>query len=306
MNAPQIINIQRYSIHDGHGIRTTAFFKGCPLRCVWCHNPESQRYKPELLFSAEKCGLCGACVRECPQGAISTDEVNRCAYTDRNKCVSCGICADVCLNGAREMAGREYTPRELVKELAKDRMFFEESGGGVTLSGGEVLAQDMDYVAEVCERLTGMGIGLNIDTCGHVPYEHIQRVLPYTDVFLYDLKCMDDARHREYTGVGNALILENLVRLAKDGGRISIRMPLCAGVNDGDADIRAIAEFLRENAISPVSIHLLAYHDTGSGKYKKLGERYGGAELRAPDAKRLGEITALFGEYGFGNVKIGG
>ena len=306
MGTPVITNIQRYSIHDGKGIRTTVFFKGCPLRCAWCHNPETQRFAPEILFDRGKCTMCAACASACPENAILMDEVNRCAYTRRDMCRACGLCADACLNGAREISGKVWSIRELLKELKKDRMFYEESGGGITLSGGEVLAQDTEYITELTKTLCQKGYSVDIDTCGHVPWSQIESVLPYTDVFLYDIKGMDPDTHREYTGQDNSLILENLKRLASVGAKISIRMPLVAGLNDTDGDIRACAAFLRENAVHPVSIHLLPYHDAGSGKYARLGLSYKGVKMAPPSPERLDEIKKIFTGFGFSDIWTGG
>lgn len=299
-----ITNIQRYSIHDGEGIRTTVFFKGCPLRCVWCHNPEAQNRGRELLCSAEKCTGCGACAAVCPQKAVSLK--NGTARTDRKLCTACGACAEVCVLNLREIAGREYTVKELTAELLKDQIFYEESGGGVTFSGGEVMAMDMDFILEAAKELKRQGIPLAIDTCGYVPYERFQKILPYTDVFLYDVKVMDEGLHKKYTGVDNRLILENLVRLAHDGAGICVRIPTVKEVNGDERSMKEIIAFLQEHDIHPIQINLLPYHDTGSGKYRKLDTAYKGTDLHAPDKEEMEVLTALFINAGFKNTKTGG
>ena len=299
-----ITNIQRYSIHDGDGIRTTVFFKGCPLRCVWCHNPETQHKSRELLCNGEKCTGCGACASVCLQKAISVK--NGKAQTDRKLCTACGACAEVCVLNLREIAGRDYTVKELVNELLKDQIFYEESGGGVTFSGGEVMAMDMDYILEAAKELKRQGIPLAIDTCGYVPYERFQKILPYTDVFLYDVKVMDEGLHKKYTGVDNRLILENLVRLAHDGAGICVRIPTVKEVNGNERSMKEIIAFLQEHDIHPIQINLLPYHDTGSGKYRKLDTAYKGTDLHAPDKEEMEALTALFINAGFKNTKTGG
>ncbi|MCI8422478.1 MAG: glycyl-radical enzyme activating protein [Lawsonibacter sp.] len=306
MHKPLIFNIQKYSVHDGDGIRTTVFFKGCPLSCRWCHNPESQKYHQDLLVQKSRCTGCGACVPACPEKAISIAGPDHKAQINRDACKLCGACADVCLHNAREMAGKEYDLKELVKLLEKDRMFYEQSGGGVTLSGGEVLAQDMDYMEELVRRLYNKGYSVDIDTCGHVPYAHIQRVLPYTDTFLYDIKLMDPEAHKAYMGVDNHLILENLKRLSQDGGKINIRLPLIAGVNATDAYIESVIHFLQENRINVFRVNLLKYHNTGSGKYEKLDLPYDSDTMGAPDEAWLNRTVEVFRQNGFSNIKIGG
>ena len=315
MGMPLIFNIQKYSIHDGEGIRTTVFFKGCPLSCSWCHNPESQRFEAELLFHADRCTGCGACGQACPQRAVSMESLSPpgpalpgkfLPRLDRSLCQGCGTCAAVCPYGAREAAGKEYPLPELIRLLEKDWMFYERSGGGVTLSGGEPLAQDMDYIEELARRLHAPGYSVDIDTCGCVPYEHIRRVLPYVDTFLYDIKLIDPQAHLEHTGVDNRLILENLKALSADGGKIQIRLPLIDGVNATEKHLTDIISFLQDNAINPYRINLLKYHSTGSGKYARLDRLYGGASMGSPDAQWLHQAEQLFRQSGFQNIQTGG
>lgn len=304
MTKPLIINIQKYSIHDGDGIRTTVFFKGCPLSCAWCHNPESQCYEKELLYYQDKCTGCLQCKDICPQGAISCEKTR--PILDTGLCNLCQICAEECLAQARSISGKEYELEELLKELEKDRVFFEQSQGGVTLSGGEVLAQDMDYVERLARILYKRGYALFIDTCGYAPYENFRRLIPFTAVFLYDIKIMDSAIHKKYTGKDNQLILENLKRLSADGARIYLRLPLIAGINDDDENLHKLIAFLKENHIVPAKIHLLEYHDMGKAKYQQLLRTYEGKEFLPPSKERLKEMLAIWKQYGYANVKIGG
>lgn len=315
MGKPLIFNIQKYSLHDGEGIRTTVFFKGCPLSCSWCHNPESQRFEAELLFHADRCTGCGACSQACPQRAVSMESLSPpdpalpgkfLPRLDRSLCQGCGTCAAACPYGAREAAGKEYPLPELIRLLKKDWMFYERSGGGVTLSGGEPLAQDMDYIEELARRLHALGYSVDIDTCGCVPYEHIRRVLPYTDTFLYDIKLIDPRAHLAHTGVDNRLILENLKALSADGGKIQIRLPLIDGVNATEKHLTDIISFLQDNAINPYRINLLKYHSTGSGKYARLDRLYQGASMAEPDAQWLHQAGQLFRQSGFQNIQTGG
>lgn len=299
-----ITSIQKYSIHDGDGIRTTVFFKGCGLRCVWCHNPETQSYKKQPLYNKEQCVGCRSCEMACPHKAIH--EENGKVVTDLSLCDACGTCTDYCNLNLREIIGKEYSIDELVKELKKDEMFYEESGGGVTLSGGEVMTADMEYVEALCKKLVRLGITVTIDTCGYAPYENYERILPYVDTFLYDIKTMDTEVHKKYVGAGNELILANLEKLNAAGARIYIRIPTIKEVNGTDEDMGAIISYLLEKNIHAACVNLLPYHNTGSSKYEKIGMKYEGYEFHAPDNEEMEHFVGLFKEAGFHNVKIGG
>ena len=291
---PYIFNIQKFSTHDGDGVRTTIFFKGCPLRCMWCHNPESQHYYKELIFHHHKCTACGRCVAKCKQGANSI--VDGKIVFDRSKCTACGVCTDWCITEARELAGKEYTVDALVKEAMKDKIFYEQSGGGVTLSGGEVMAsQHMDYVEEVCRKLHENGVSVFIDTSGYTDYENLKRILPYVDVFLYDIKVMDPEDHKKYIGVDNSLILENLKKLSDEGAGLYIRLPIIQQVNATDEHIESVIHFLKENNIHARQVNLLPYHDIGKGKYASLDMEYHDDEMSVPVSELMEHFKSKIG-----------
>lgn len=305
MSTPLVFNIQKFSVHDGDGIRTTIFFKGCPLRCQWCHNPESQRYEKEMILHRHKCTACGMCLKKCPAGANEIADGQLVFH--REKCTACGKCVDWCMTGAREIAGKEYTVDELAKAAKKDMPFYEQSGGGVTLSGGEVMSmQDMDYVEELCRKLKREGISVFIDTSGFAPYEHFERLLPYADAFLYDIKSIDPETHRENVGVDNTLILANLIRLSNDGAKIYLRLPIVDGKNGREENLDRLADFLRANRIEPHQINLLPYHDIGRGKYAALDRPYDEESMRVPAGERMEALKKRLEAKGFHNIKIGG
>ncbi len=290
-----LTNIQKYSIHDGDGIRTTFFFKGCPLSCAWCHNPETQKKEPELMADPEKCTGCGACSRVCPTGAAP------------GNCNSpCGRCTTVCPLDLRKIAGQDYTENELLRIALRDRMFYENSGGGVTFSGGEVLCGEIGEVLSFARNLKKEEISLYIDTCGACPEENIDAILPFADVFLYDIKCIDPALHRKYTGADNTLILRNLRHISGKGAVIDIRIPVIPGVSGSVEEMTSIARFLRENEIHTRRVHLLPYHSTGNGKYLRLGRKVPDAALRVPEADEMAAYERIFRAAGFPDVRQGG
>ena len=300
-----VTNIQKYSIHDGDGIRTTVFFKGCHLKCQWCHNPETQKFETELLVDTARCTGCGRCAAVCPQGAITISAEGK-AVTDRSKCIVCGKCENACLGNYRTVVGREYSVKELVKICLQDQMFYEESGGGVTLSGGEVMAMDPEYIQPLVKALWREGIDVDIDTCGQAPYSSYKAILPYVHTWLYDIKVMDEEKHRKYIGMGNKVILDNLKGIASEGARIYIRIPTVKEVNGDPESMQAIIDFLKENNIRPPQINLLPYHSTGSHKYGKLGRDYLAEDLTAPTDEEMQELVRQWNDAGFTNVKIGG
>lgn len=296
-----IFNIMKYSIHDGPGIRTTVFMKGCPLRCLWCHNPESQMYKPQLIRFSDRCIGCGSCAKVCSTGAIIIRE-SKIIY-DMTKCTNCGQCAEVCYAGAMEMAGEYMNVEEVVKEIEKDKPFYEESGGGVTFSGGEPFMQPA-FLKELLISCHRKDIHTAVDTSGFVQRDIIIELSKYIDLFLYDLKLMDNEKHKKYAGGSNEIILDNLKELINLGKRIFIRIPIIPGINDDDDNLEAIGRFL-SGLRGIEQINVLPYHNIAMEKYKRLNKKYGLADLKAPSDERMKEIAQKLMTYGF-KVKIGG
>jgi len=294
-----IFNIQKFSIHDGPGIRTTIFFKGCPLNCQWCHNPESISSKIDIMYDRTKCTLCNACVEACMNKAISI--MNNSVITDKSKCNGDRNCELYCINEAREIIGKNYTKDKLINDILKDKIFFEESKGGVTFSGGEALLQ-IEFLNECLIALKAEKINTAIDTCGYIKDDHIKRIINYTDLFLYDLKMIDDLKHIKYTGKSNRLILDNFDKLSKLNKRIIVRVPIIEGINAEDNDIKLLAKFLINKNFE--EIHLLPYHDIAKHKHKKLLSNYD-TQMSIPSNKRMEEIKKILEEYGY-QVNIGG
>jgi pyruvate formate lyase activating enzyme len=256
------------------------------------------------MFDMEKCLGCKSCIDSCPNGAISFKD-NK-AYTDREKCNACGSCVDHCIYNLRNISGKEYDVETLIKEVMKDKDFYEESGGGVTLSGGEVMTMDMDFIEELLTRLFELGISITIDTCGYTEYSNFERILPYVNTFLYDIKVIDNEMHKQYVGRDNTLILENLNKLSSDGARIYIRIPVIKEVNGSEEGMEKIIEYLLDNNIKPAQINLLPYHSMGSNRYDKLAREYKGINLTRPSDEEMKEFVKMFQVKGFQNTKIGG
>lgn len=288
-----IFDIKKYSIHDGPGTRTTVHMKGCPLSCWWCHNPESQPMTPAILFRAERCIGCGACVRSCPTKAITAEEGT--LKTDPGLCDGCGICADVCPSGARELCGRKYTVSELMTELRKDEIFFRD-GGGVTFSGGEPLMQPKFVIASLkaCGR---EGFHRAIDTCGFVERNVLLEAARETDLFLYDLKHMDPVEHKKYTGVDNRIILENLTALSEAGAKINIRFPFMPGLNSDDENVRAMGEFV-SNLKGVTLVSILPYHTVARGKHERWGLEYRLPDLLPPTESQIVRAARILEGFG--------
>ena len=257
--------IKRMEIHDGDGTRTTVFFKGCPLKWVWCHNPESIGFGVQLAHFSEKCVRCASCVSTCDAEALTVGEQG--IDIDRDRCINCGACAEVCPTGAMNAYGTVYGAETLAALVARDKPFFDRSGGGVTLSGGECLAQ-ADFAVELARLLHARGISVDIDTCGQVDRAVLDAILPYTDTFLYDIKAVSADVHRRCTGHTNERILENLRYLSAKGARIEVRYPLVMGYNDGECE--AIGALLK-NLPGIVKVKVLQYHPFAASRYAALG-----------------------------------
>jgi pyruvate formate lyase activating enzyme len=296
-----IFDIRRFSIHDGPGIRTTVFFKGCPLRCVWCHNPESQSPFPEMILQPSRCTLCGECLEACPNGAIyqEGDQI----LTDREKCKLCQSCAQVCYAEARRFTGQELSLAQVMDEVTRDTAFYDQSGGGVTFSGGEPLFQ-AGFLESLLVACKESEIHTALDTCGYAPFQILERLRGWVDLFLFDLKHLDDAIHRELTGVSNRLILDNLERLAGLGHEIYLRVPLIPGVNDDLDHLHALAEYA-VGLPHLLGIDLLPYHAIGVEKYGRLNKPAWMPPAGSLPAGRAEEIQSLFQTYGL-VTRLGG
>ena len=296
-----VFDIMHFSTRDGPGIRTTVFLKGCPLSCEWCHNPESQQLGPELMLRPNLCIACEACLPACPEGAISRqgDEY----ITDRSICNLCGICVEACNADARAIVGGEMSVAEVMAEIEKDVIFFDESGGGVTFSGGEALLQ-REFLLELLQACKQKGIATAVDTSGFATWQVIDSVRPFVDLFLYDLKVMDEEQHRKFTGVSNRLILANLRRLSELGHAIILRMPLIPGVNDSPEAIRAVGQFA-SSLPNLQHLEILPYHQAGVEKYRRLDKEYGLSDLVPPTGEHINAVAGELREYHL-NIQVGG
>ena len=296
-----VYNIMRFSVHDGPGIRTTVFLKGCPLACPWCHNPESIRRDTEIILREERCIQCGACVDTCTHGAVIRDDSR--VITDRTLCARCGECVPDCYAGAREVVGREMTTGRVMDEVVRDRVFFDESGGGVTFSGGEPLLQH-EFLASLLHASRQLEIHTVVDTTGCTSPAILEHIAPLVDLFLYDLKMMDETKHKKYTGVSNRLILKNLKRLVALKREVWIRIPLVAGINDDQENVRQTASFLRSLG-GIKNVGLLPYHKGGCEKFRRLGKEEEFRCFEPPSAETTEAFRKSLADSGF-NVKIGG
>jgi pyruvate formate lyase activating enzyme len=296
-----VFDIRRYAIHDGPGIRTTVFFKGCPLRCWWCHNPEGQDVEPELVYRKSRCIGCGECVKNCQREAISL--VAQSISVNREKCVLCNDCCRVCPSDALSIAGKQMSVKEILEEIEKDRTFYEESEGGVTFSGGEPLLQP-DFLNTLLNECKERAIHTVVDTCGFAQYEIIDRVRDKVDLFLYDIKTMDNRTHRKYTGVSNEQILKNLKKLAESGSIIVISFPIIPGINDDEKNVARTAEFI-SSLPNIQQVNLLPYHKAGIEKYKNLGKPYKLDKIQPPSNQKIKSIEEKMEIFGI-RVGIGG
>ncbi len=301
-----VFDIRKYSLHDGPGIRTTVFFKGCPLNCWWCHNPESQSPAPELMVWESRCIRCGTCIATCALEAAGLQagaDTGMHTTVEREICTVCGACVAVCAADAREVVGKRMTVGEVMSSIERDVVFFEESGGGVTFSGGEPLAQHA-FLAELLKACKASGIHTALDTSGYASWKALDSLRGDVDLFLFDLKLMDDARHRAFTGVPNGLILDNLRALSKRGHHIQLRVPVIPGITDDEQNLEAIGMFA---ASLPhlERVDILPYHLSAAGKYERLGKTNRLAGTESPTDARLEGIAHLFEKYHL-PVKTGG
>lgn len=286
-----IINeIERFAINDGPGIRTLIFFKGCPLKCKWCSNPETQKPLPEIYYFEDKCIFCQSCIAACPNNAIKADYVRNKVITNRDICVGCGNCVAVCPTGARKLVGIEKSVQEVVEEVKKDEPFYIVSGGGVTLSGGEVFLQP-DFALEILKACKEEGIDTAVETSGFVSWKIMESLLPYIDHVLIDIKHMNSSLHKYWTGVGNELILENIKRIDAQKKDYIIRIPLIPGVNDGEENIKELKKYVKELK-NIKEIHVLPYHTLGRAKYRYLERKYELDHLRKHTKEEIKEIVS--------------
>jgi pyruvate formate lyase activating enzyme len=301
LSAGTIFDIKKFAIHDGPGVRTTVFLKGCPMGCWLCHNPESQAFSSDLLLRHGRCDMCGDCVEACPLDAISLNEKS--VHIDRSRCDLCGACVDACLLDALEIAGRTATVAEVMEEVEKDAVFYEQSGGGVTFSGGEPLSQP-DFLFGLLRACKERGFDTALDTCGHAEPEVFRKVAEHVDMFLYDLKLVDDSRHLQFTGASSEPIHTNLRWLADIGAEVLIRFPLLPGINDDDENIEALGRLL---SCLPVRypVDVLPYHRMGVDKYERLGREHKIPELQPPSEEDILSVASTLKDYGL-HVKVKG
>ena len=284
-----VFSVQRFSLQDGPGIRTTVFLKGCPLHCRWCSNPESQNPHPEIMFRNQSCRDHRACLEACEAGALSLED--GALHLDRAACTQCMDCVKACPNSAFEISGKRMSVEEVVDEACRDELFYTNSGGGVTLSGGEPLAQP-EFAHRLLARCKENALHTALDTCGFAPWETLVRLLEHTDLVLYDLKHLDPARHLEGTQVDNALILENLGRTIDSAkSRVWIRIPVVPGYNDSEEHFRRLAAFISSKPVEKVS--LLGYHEWGRSKHVALGRKYPLAQTPSLPKERLEPLEQI-------------
>jgi len=283
----RIFDIQRFSIHDGPGIRTTVFLKGCTLRCQWCHNPESIDPQPVLSFMPDKCIGCGYCFRVCPEGAHRMENGKH--VLDREKCTVCGLCAKECYAKALEIVGRDATVTEVIDEVLRDRPFYETSGGGMTLSGGEPLLQ-IEFTTALLQAAKLAGLHCAVETCGAIDFARFERVLPYVDLFLYDLKDMDPERHKQFTGAPNDAIIANVRQLHDHGAAVILRLPIVPGLNDRPDHFEGVAKLASELP-QLRGVEIIPYHTLGTSKLERLGieDVYQLRDIKTPEPETVAE-----------------
>lgn len=294
----RVVDVKRFAVHDGPGIRTTVFLKGCSLSCAWCHNPETISSRPELGYIQAKCVGCGECAEVCPSGAHQIKDGKH--LFEREKCTACGRCAEVCLGNALLFYGREMTAKQLMATILEDRVFYESTGGGVTLSGGEPLVQ-ADFCAELLTMAKEEGLHTAVDTCGMVSWETFTKVLPVTDLFLYDVKQMDAALHQRYTGRDNRLSLSNLRHLCEHGAEVEVRIPLVPGVNDDEQFVSAVGQFLSGLACIR-RVKVLPYHPYARSKFVAIGREDTMPHVASPSDAELDRVVDRLRTFGIDAV----
>jgi pyruvate formate lyase activating enzyme len=290
-----VFNIQKFSVHDGPGIRTTVFMKGCPLQCHWCANAESIGTEPELGIIRNICNHCGKCLDVCPEKALRFDDNDR-IQVDRNRCTACGECVAVCPTGALTIYGKQVTVDDVFKEIEKDKAFYEGSNGGITVSGGEPLRQS-DFITALFKQCHEAGIGTCLDTCGYAATDKLKDVLAFTDYILYDIKHMDTARHQQFTGVANNLILNNAKVIAESGIPVLYRIPLIKNINDTTHNIRETIKFIQTLG-NDTAVEFLPYHRLGIGKYQTLDRPYRGETFQTPSSDDIETLIKIFKDQG--------
>ena len=288
-----VFNIQKFSINDGPGIRTTVFLKGCMLNCLWCHNPESKSLKPQLMFQDERCIGCGKCVKVCPLGLHTVGEDGK-HIIDRKNCIACGKCVEACA-GALEIAGREMFVDEVIDEVLKDKTFYETSGGGITLSGGDPLMQ-FDFTLSLLKKAKEKDLHTCIETSGYSTPEKIEELIPYVDLFLWDVKETDEQKHIEYTGVSNMKILSNLRLLNEKGAKIILRCPVIPTYNDSEEHLQTIGKLAQE-LMGVIEVNVEPYHPLGQSKSLSLGIEYPISNLTFPDEETVKEWIEVIQKY---------
>ncbi len=290
-----VFNIQQFSVHDGPGIRTIVFLKGCPLKCLWCSNPESQYSNPELAYNENKCigtEECGLCLQACSKGAIKKATSQNKVFVDRKLCINCGECAQDCPAKALEMLGRYMDVNQILEVIQEDTLFYARSGGGITLSGGEPLLQ-AEFSFELLKEAKARGLDTAIETCGHTKWPNLEKVCEYLDTMFYDIKCIDAEKHKKYTGVSNDMILHNFQKLSGcfPGMPVIVRTPVVPGFNDTEKDISAVIDLIKE--IPNVKYELLPYHRLGEIKYRRLGRNYSFAGVKPPENEKMTILRQL-------------
>lgn len=290
-----VFNIQKFCLHDGDGIRTCVFLKGCPLRCVWCHNPESLEKTPVMSFDKQKCSSCGRCLEACSARKIENGSLK----IDREKCTVCGRCAEICLGDANGIIGKEVTASEVIKEVLKDKIFYDSSGGGLTVTGGEPSYQP-DFTIELLSLAKNSGISVAMETCGVGPRNFYEKAADLGTTFLYDIKCIDPERHRKLTGSDNAHIISNLHYLMDRGADIIIRLPLIPDCNDSDEDIASLSSFLNGNKGRYRYAEIMPYHTLGIGKAEKIGA----VSSCARESAGNGEISRWCSLFAFHGAEV--